>query len=65
MSGLDVLKLLRQDKKLAKIPFIMVTGMGDMNNIQEAIKAGVSDYIVKPIQETKLKDKVSKYIGKS
>ncbi len=62
VSGLDVLKVIRQVTKLEKMPFIMVTGMGDVSNIQEAKKAGVTDYIVKPIDGNKLQDKMKKYI---
>lgn len=60
MNGLDLLKTVRAEKSLEKMPFVMVTGMGDVNNIQDAIKYGVSDYIVKPIDMDILQSKLKK-----
>jgi len=48
MSGIDLLKTIRKTKKLAKIPFIMVTAEAEKEQIMTAIKAGVSQYIIKP-----------------
>ncbi|MBV1878202.1 MAG: response regulator [Pseudomonadales bacterium] len=59
MSGLDVLKLLRKTDKFKKMPFIMISGQGDIKNIKEAMQSGVSDYIVKPIDEEKFNDKLA------
>ena len=59
MSGLDVLKLLRKTDKFKKMPFIMISGQGDTKNIKEAMQSGVSDYIVKPIDEKKLNNKLA------
>jgi two-component system chemotaxis response regulator CheY len=63
MSGLDVLKSVRANDKYTKLPFIMVTGMGDVQNIQEAIQHGVSDYVVKPIDLSTLELKLNKIVG--
>ena len=32
------------------MPFIMLTGSAGINNVKEAIAAGVNAYLVKPIQ---------------
>jgi two-component system chemotaxis response regulator CheY len=48
MTGLELLKKLRATESLAKIPFIMVTAETEKEHIMEAIKARVSQYIVKP-----------------
>ncbi len=48
MSGVEVLKIIRSDDELKDIPFIMVTAVAEKEKILAAIKAGVSDYIVKP-----------------
>ena len=60
LTGLELLKMIRSDDKLKKLPFIMVTGVGDVEYIQDAIKSGVSDYIVKPIDMNVLQTKLSK-----
>jgi len=45
---LDLLKAVRGDGKLAKVPFVMVTAQAQTENVLEAAKAGVSNYIVRP-----------------
>ena len=45
MTGLDLLKAVRSDENLKDIPFIMVTAQGQKEDILEAAKAGVSNYI--------------------
>jgi two-component system chemotaxis response regulator CheY len=58
MSGLDVLRVLRQSDEHKKLPFVMVTSTTDKKFLKEAIQAGVSDFIVKPVEEAKLIGKV-------
>ena len=48
MMGIDLLKAVRADERLKNIPFLMVTAEGKKENVMEAIKAGVSNYVVKP-----------------
>ncbi|HIJ77939.1 MAG: response regulator [Desulfobulbaceae bacterium] len=48
MTGIELLKKVRATEALAKIPFIMVTAETEKEHIMEAIKAGVSQYVVKP-----------------
>lgn len=48
MTGLDLLKKIRDDDDLKDTPFIMVTAEGLKGNIQDAVTAGVSNYITKP-----------------
>ena len=60
MSGLDLLKLIRADSDLKHIPVLMVTSEDLQGNIITAIKAGLSDYIVKPFEENTFKQKLEK-----
>ena len=48
MSGIDLLKTVRKTKGLSNIPFIMVTAETEKEHIMVAIKAGVSQYLIKP-----------------
>ncbi|MBN2062672.1 MAG: chemotaxis response regulator CheY [Deltaproteobacteria bacterium] len=48
MTGLELLKAVRADDNMRKIPFLMVTAEGQKENVVEAVQAGVSNYIVKP-----------------
>lgn len=60
MSGLDLLKAIRQDPSLNSLPFMLVTAESKKENILEAIQSGVSNYIVKPFTADILKEKIDK-----
>jgi two-component system, chemotaxis family, chemotaxis protein CheY len=64
MTGLDLLKHVRADPKLAHIPFIMVTAEAQQDNIILAVKAKVSQYIVKPFTAETLGEKIDKVFGR-
>ncbi|MGD9245969.1 MAG: response regulator, partial [Desulfobacterales bacterium] len=48
MPGIELLKNIRSDDELKDIPFVMVTAEAQKDNIVEAVKSGVSNYVVKP-----------------
>ncbi len=48
MDGLELLRAIKQDEVLKKLPVIMVTSEGQRQTVIEAIEGGASDYIVKP-----------------
>lgn len=58
MNGLEVLKIMKSDQNLKDIPVIMVTAESSKEKIMEAVKFGVSDYIVKPFTAEVLKKKI-------
>ena len=58
MSGLELLKAVRANDKLQKIPVLLVTAEALKENVVEAVKAGVNGYIVKPFTAEVLKDKI-------
>ena len=60
MSGLDLLKAVREDDKLKSIPFLMVTAEGQKENVVQAVQAGVSNYIVKPFTPETFNAKLEK-----
>jgi two-component system chemotaxis response regulator CheY len=60
MTGLELLKTVRNDPKYKHLPFLMVTAEAEKENIIEAVKAGVNNYIVKPFTGQALKDKLEK-----
>ena len=60
MTGLDLLKAVRADASLTNTPFIMVTAEAQQDNIILAVKAKVSQYIVKPFTAETLSEKLSK-----
>lgn len=64
MSGLDMLKELRADEKFKSLPFLMVTAEAEQGNVVIAVKAGVSNFIVKPFSAQVLKEKIDKIFNK-
>ncbi|MDF2953988.1 MAG: CheY-like RECdomain [Thermodesulfobacterium sp.] len=63
MSGIDLLKAVRADENLKDIKFIMVTAEAQKENVVEAIKHGVNQYVVKPFTPETLKEKLEKVFG--
>ena len=60
MTGIDLLRNVRADPKLAKLPVLMVTAEAKKDQIIEAAQAGVNGYVVKPFTAQTLKEKIEK-----
>jgi two-component system chemotaxis response regulator CheY len=58
MMGIDLLRAVRADPQYKGIPFLMVTAEAQKENIIEAAKAGVSNYIIKPFTASGLEQKL-------
>ena len=58
MSGLELLKKCRSEEAFKKIPIMFVTAEGEQSQILEAIKEGVTEYVVKPFTSEKIKEKL-------
>ena len=63
MPGLDLIKAVRADAKLAKMPVLMLTAEAKREQIIEAAQAGVNGYVIKPFTAETLKEKLDKIIG--
>ena len=63
MTGIQLLREVRDDQRLQKIPFIMVTAESKTENVVIAKEAGVSNYIVKPFNAATLKSKLVGVLG--
>jgi two-component system, chemotaxis family, chemotaxis protein CheY len=63
MPGLELLKQVRADPKLAKMPVLMLTAEAKREQIIEAAQAGVSGYVIKPFTAITLKEKIDKILG--
>jgi len=64
MSGIEVLRVMRANPAFKKIPVLMITAEAQMENIMEAVQAGVSDYLVKPFSGQALQEKLEKVFDK-
>lgn len=60
MQGIDLVRAIRADERLANLPVLMVTAEGKREQIIEAAQAGVNGYIVKPFTAQTLKEKIER-----
>jgi len=58
MNGLDLLRQVRSDSGLGKIPFLFVTTESRKKNVVDAVDAGANNFIVKPFDILSLKAKI-------
>jgi len=63
MTGLELLKLVRDDAAMSDLPFIMITAESSAENVKTAKEAGVSNYIVKPFTADELRTKLVSVLG--
>ena len=63
MSGIEMLRTCKGDKRFSHIPFIMVTSESDKTAIIEAVKLGAADYVVKPFTNETVTRKIKKVLG--
>jgi two-component system chemotaxis response regulator CheY len=64
MNGFDLLKAIRADGELGRLPVLMVTAEAKKEDIITAAQAGASGYIVKPFTRATLEEKVGKIMQK-
>jgi CheY-like chemotaxis protein len=64
ISGLDVLRTLRalSDSSINQTPVIVITAKSQSSDIDEALTAGATSYIVKPFRPEALIEKVQKFL---
>ncbi|MCH4091021.1 response regulator [Acetobacter sp.] len=55
MNGLELLRAVRANPRTAKTAFIILTGEASKELVQEAVKAGVNNFLAKPYTVGKLK----------
>lgn len=63
MSGLDLLKQVRSVRP--HLPFLMVTALATMENVEQALAYDVTGYIAKPFPPEQLEEKILLLIGRS
>ncbi len=66
MTGLELLQYVRTDATYGHkhAPFIMITAEARPENVAEAVKAGVDNYIVKPFNAETLESKIKNVLLK-
>ncbi|MBL4831968.1 MAG: response regulator [Aliivibrio sp.] len=59
-NGLDILRDLRQKKHACDV--ILITADREVDTLQEAMRGGVVDYLLKPVVFARLEESLSKYL---
>jgi two-component system chemotaxis response regulator CheY len=60
-SGLEIVREIR--KAGVAMPLLMVTGESEKGRVVEAIRAGVTDYLIKPFETDALQAKLEKFVA--
>ena len=60
ISGLDILRQMRQDPALANIPVVVVSAKSMPADIRNGMEAGASTYLTKPVGFLELKEAVER-----
>jgi two-component system chemotaxis response regulator CheY len=60
-SGLEIVREIR--KAGVTMPMLMVTGESEKERVVEAIRAGVTDYLIKPFDTDALQAKLEKFVA--
>ena len=58
MDGRALLERLRKDPEFADIPVMMVTTESEMEQVEVALQAGASEYLMKPFDRQALREKL-------
>ncbi len=58
MDGLKATRLIRSNRETEKIPILAITALFRESEVNACIEAGCNDYIVKPFNFQKLKEKI-------
>ena len=64
MTGFDLIRGMRAEPALAKIPVLVVSAEAKKEDIVNAAQAGANGYIVKPFTKVTLEDKLTKILAK-
>jgi CheY-like chemotaxis protein len=60
VDGVEVLRRLKEDKELKKIPVIMITTTDDPREVEKCHEFGCSNYITKPVDYEKFVESIKK-----
>ena len=62
LSGLDLLKAIRNRPETADIPFLLISALDSAENVEAGLSLGAPDYLTKPFKVTELLGKVRHHL---
>jgi len=63
MNGGQVLKVLREQYDKSELPVLFISASNDSEKLQELLKYGINDFVIKPFDEDKISEKIKKFVG--
>lgn len=60
VSGLEVLRRMKQDPRLSTVPVVIVTSSAEDPDIQAAYQLGANSYVVKPVKFDEFREAMSR-----
>lgn len=57
-DGIELLERLRADVRWQSLPVLLVTGAEDLSRVSQALEAGVSEYLLQPLDSDSLLEKL-------
>ncbi len=61
MNGLDATRTIREEKDAKRLPIVGLSGLDDQDDIQACLKAGMNDFLTKPIRFARLLEALELY----
>jgi DNA-binding response OmpR family regulator len=62
LSGFDLVPIIRKHPEHQDTPIIFLTSEGTMDTVNAALHSGASDFLIKPIDDAKLKERVEHHL---
>jgi PleD family two-component response regulator len=62
LSGFDLVPMIRKHPEHEETPIIFLTAIGTVDNVSVAASLGACDFIIKPIDEVVLREKISQHL---
>jgi two-component system chemotaxis response regulator CheY len=62
MTGLELTQAIRGDERFSDLPILMVTTRGVKEDIIQALKARVNNYVIKPFTPQVLQEKINQVL---
>ena len=65
MSGLDAVRAIRSDERLADLPVILLTARAQESDVETGFDSGADDYITKPFSPRELATRVQAILSRA
>ena len=59
MGGLELVRAIRSDARLAALPVLMVTSDSMLSSVELALAAGANDFVMKPFSKEALMERIN------